>query len=44
MAFPTLRGGPLRRANFRRRVWNPAVAETFAGTTSTTTGLWITPT
>jgi integrase len=25
--FPAARGGPLRHGNFRRRVWEPAVAE-----------------
>ena len=25
--FPAMEGGPMRRSNFRRRVWEPATAE-----------------
>jgi integrase len=32
LAFPTPRGKPMRRGNFRQRIWTPAVDECFAGT------------
>jgi hypothetical protein len=27
LVFPAMEGGPMRRSNFRRRVWEPATAE-----------------
>jgi hypothetical protein len=27
LVFPSPDGGPMRRSNFRRRVWEPATAE-----------------
>jgi len=31
LVFPAVEGGPMRRSNFRRRVWEPATAEAGVG-------------